>query len=123
MCQETAPGLLLGRALLTFRIETTRRTLYGEHYITSFMYRGRAANRHGHEGPRGRAMRVHPSITEERITDAGIASTFGLAQTGICVACGSDQDGVEPDARAYKCESCGQRAVYGAQELLSLPVA
>jgi hypothetical protein len=26
--------------------------------------------------------------------------------------------GVEPDARNYECEACGERAVYGAQELL-----
>jgi hypothetical protein len=26
--------------------------------------------------------------------------------------------GVEPDAREYECEACGEREVYGAQELL-----
>jgi hypothetical protein len=37
---------------------------------------------------------------------------------GICIACGAEQYGVEPDARSYSCESCDARKVYGAQELL-----
>ncbi len=39
---------------------------------------------------------------------------------GICIACGHEQEGVEPDARAYSCESCDARKVYGAEELLML---
>jgi predicted RNA-binding Zn-ribbon protein involved in translation (DUF1610 family) len=38
---------------------------------------------------------------------------------GFCTSCGSEQDGVEPDAHDYKCEACGQMAVYGAEELLT----
>jgi len=37
---------------------------------------------------------------------------------GFCTACGEEAYGVEPDARRYKCESCGERQVYGAEELL-----
>ena len=37
---------------------------------------------------------------------------------GICISCGDEQFGVEPDARKYTCESCGASKVYGAQELL-----
>ncbi len=37
---------------------------------------------------------------------------------GICISCGDEQFGVEPDARKYECESCGASKVYGAQELL-----
>jgi len=37
---------------------------------------------------------------------------------GICRSCGEEAYGVEPDARRYKCESCGARSVYGAEELL-----
>lgn len=36
---------------------------------------------------------------------------------GFCIACGEQQAGVEPDARKYKCESCGEWKVYGAEEL------
>ena len=37
---------------------------------------------------------------------------------GICLACGEEAYGVEPDARRYRCESCGKRMVYGAEECL-----
>lgn len=37
---------------------------------------------------------------------------------GWCVACGEEAEGVEPDAAHYECESCGERAVFGAEELL-----
>ena len=39
---------------------------------------------------------------------------------GICISCGDEQYGVEPDARKYECESCGKPKVYGAQELLMM---
>jgi len=37
---------------------------------------------------------------------------------GFCLACGAEAYGVEPDARKYECEECGERRVYGAEELL-----
>ena len=37
---------------------------------------------------------------------------------GFCIACGEEVYGVEPDARCYECESCGELKVYGAEELL-----
>ena len=37
---------------------------------------------------------------------------------GMCVACGEFTDGVEPDARRYECDSCGQPRVYGIEELV-----
>jgi len=37
---------------------------------------------------------------------------------GFCLACGADACGVEPDARKYECEVCGEAKVYGLQELL-----
>lgn len=37
---------------------------------------------------------------------------------GFCKVCGEEQYGCEPDARNYKCESCGEYAVFGAEELL-----
>lgn len=39
---------------------------------------------------------------------------------GMCIECGEEAFGVEPDARKYKCESCGKLAVYGAEELLMM---
>ena len=37
---------------------------------------------------------------------------------GMCIACGQDAYGVEPDAREYECESCAQLKVYGLEELV-----
>jgi hypothetical protein len=37
---------------------------------------------------------------------------------GFCIACGEEAYGVEPDARKYECEVCGEHKVYGAEELL-----
>jgi hypothetical protein len=39
-------------------------------------------------------------------------------QEGFCVECGAPRECCEPDAREYKCEACGELAVYGAQELI-----
>lgn len=38
--------------------------------------------------------------------------------TGFCINCGAEVDGVEPDARNYHCEECGQNKVFGAPEIL-----
>lgn len=47
---------------------------------------------------------------------------FSLDTTGFCVNCGEEQDGVEPDGRECGCESgcesCGERTVYGIEELM-----
>lgn len=63
-------------------------------------------------------MKAHKSLTVARIVDGVKRSTFGLADVGFCVACGKEAMGCEPDARKYRCESCGERGVYGAEELL-----
>lgn len=40
---------------------------------------------------------------------------------GYCIRCGDQHsDNCEPDARGYRCESCGVQAVYGTQELLMM---
>ena len=45
--------------------------------------------------------------------------TLHDAGVGFCLACGEEADGgIEPDARRYLCEACGQRKVYGLEELL-----
>lgn len=60
-------------------------------------------------------MKIHGSITLQRIIDSVEADD----QLGICLACGEDHDGyVEPDARKYTCGSCGQKQVYGTQEIM-----
>ena len=44
----------------------------------------------------------------------------GLDNPGFCLACGQEQDGCEPDARNYACESCGENRVFGAEEILMI---
>ncbi|MGH7077723.1 MAG: hypothetical protein ACREFU_06445 [Acetobacteraceae bacterium] len=61
---------------------------------------------------------VHPSITAERIADAVEREFVSLDNPGFCLACGAEAEGVEPDAEQYACEICGERAVYGAAEIL-----
>ena len=43
-----------------------------------------------------------------------------LSNPGICLACGEDQEGCEPDARNYECESCGEHKVFGAEEVVMM---
>ena len=63
-------------------------------------------------------MKYHPSITRDRVFDAVERHQTSLDNPGFCLACGTDIEGVEPDARRYECEACGERSVYGAEELL-----
>ena len=63
-------------------------------------------------------MRIHPSVTLERVTEAVERGHNLLDDPGFCVRCGAEAEGVEPDARAYECEACGRSGVYGAEELL-----
>jgi hypothetical protein len=63
-------------------------------------------------------MKLHPSITTERIVEACGRQLTTLDNPGFCTECGEEADGCEPDARNYECESCGAHAVFGAEELL-----
>ena len=63
-------------------------------------------------------MKVHSSITPEMICAVVEEQMFGLDNLGFCVSCGHEQEGCEPDAAKYECEECGERAVYGAEQLL-----
>lgn len=45
-------------------------------------------------------------------------SMFGMTDTGFCLACGTETIHIEPDARKVECEECGEKMVYGAEELL-----
>ena len=37
---------------------------------------------------------------------------------GVCVECHGTREGCEPDAREYKCPSCGLSTVYGVEWLM-----
>lgn len=63
-------------------------------------------------------MKIHKSITQAKIIDACQRRMTTLDNPGFCVACGNEQEGCEPDARRYECEACGEKQVYGSDELL-----
>ena len=60
------------------------------------------------------ACQLPTNLTLETILDAVKEDS----NTGFCIACGADAWGVEPDAREYHCQACGEFKVYGAEELL-----
>ena len=69
-------------------------------------------------------MKIHPNITVDLVTEAARRSMFGMDNPGFCNACGIEvESGCEPDMRKGLCESCGEHAVYGAEELLLYLVA
>ena len=42
---------------------------------------------------------------------------------GVCLECSAiTNSGVEPDARCYECECCGEPTVYGMEEALMMGV-
>lgn len=41
-----------------------------------------------------------------------------MMNLGFCVACGAEAEGVEPDARNYKCEECGKHRVFGCEQII-----
>lgn len=47
-----------------------------------------------------------------------LAMALNSRSSGFCLACGDEQNGVEPDARKYRCTSCGKHKVYGGEELV-----
>lgn len=63
-------------------------------------------------------MKMHESITPERVLAAVEAQMTSLDNPGFCTACGADAEGCEPDAQKLRCESCGAMSVYGAEDLL-----
>jgi hypothetical protein len=61
---------------------------------------------------------VHESVTLSRVTELVEREMYSLDNPGLCLVCGEEADGCEPDAARYTCESCDEPQVYGAAELL-----
>lgn len=57
---------------------------------------------------------IHSSVTKTRVYRAFARDDH----TGFCRACGFEQGGCEPDATDNECESCGERQVTGAEQLV-----
>jgi hypothetical protein len=53
-------------------------------------------------------MKIHPSVTPERVEAAVQREQTALDNPGFCIRCGADADGVEPDARKCECEICSE---------------
>ena len=64
-------------------------------------------------------MKLPANLTVDEVIEAVEADD----NLGYCLACGEQAMGVEPDARRYVCESCGEHKVYGAPEILIHVVA
>lgn len=63
-------------------------------------------------------MKLHPSLTAERIMESCARRRNSLDNPGFCIACGEEAEDCEPDAREYECLVCGENKVYGDEELL-----
>ena len=55
--------------------------------------------------------------------DVIVAAVEADDNLGFCILCGAESFNVEPDATNHPCESCGERGVYGAEQLLLYVVA
>jgi hypothetical protein len=62
---------------------------------------------------------MHKKITLKRIMAAVESGEY----LGFCLACGGENDGIEPDARDYECQLCDAHRVYGAEEILFMIAA
>ena len=60
----------------------------------------------------------HPTVTAERVMELCQRRMTSLDNPGICFACGEEAEGVEPDARRYICEACGEPRVYGCEDAM-----
>ena len=56
------------------------------------------------------------ALTEDKINDA-IERCQDGEFPGLCLHCGAEHDGVDPDGRNDMCDECGQKAVFGAEEI------
>jgi predicted RNA-binding Zn-ribbon protein involved in translation (DUF1610 family) len=43
-----------------------------------------------------------------------------MSYEGLCTLCGAEAYSVEPDVRKYVCAECGERGVYGLEELMMM---
>lgn len=62
----------------------------------------------------------HASVTEDRLSEMVERRMCSLDNPGVCLTCGTEVDGVEPDAADYECEACGEPTVFGADEALMM---
>ena len=57
-------------------------------------------------------------ITVDQLLDAVERRDSSLDNPGFCIACGIEVEGCDPDSRELECHECGEKTVYGAEEIL-----
>jgi hypothetical protein len=57
-------------------------------------------------------------LSRQQVIDRCMEIVEADEMLGICISCGAEKDGCEPDARRYTCDECGKPKVYGAEEIL-----
>jgi hypothetical protein len=62
------------------------------------------------------------TLPRDLTTDRIFEAVESDEHMGFCLACGAEAYGVEPDARGYRCEECGEPRVFGAEEILLMVV-
>lgn len=62
----------------------------------------------------------HHSINGKLLSEMVERRMASLDNPGVCLSCGIEADGVEPDATGYECEACGEPTVFGAEEALMM---
>jgi hypothetical protein len=70
--------------------------------------------RESYKAKSGRTL-YRPVVEETELRHSLFADNLGF-----CLECGAETDGVEPDARKYRCDDCGMPMVYGLEELLMM---
>jgi len=59
-------------------------------------------------------MKLHETVTTDRVLEAAQRSMFGTDNPGICIECGEDQEGCEPDAELFPAGAGMNRCGRGA---------
>jgi hypothetical protein len=54
----------------------------------------------------------------QEILEQAMAAMATDQYIGFCLSCGTEHDGIEPDARRYHCDACDNDSVYGAEEIV-----
>jgi len=57
-------------------------------------------------------------VVNTEILNAAIAAMEADEYLGFCLDCGAEHGQVEPDAERYECKCCGERKVYGAEQIV-----
>ncbi len=66
------------------------------------------------------AVKVETKIKRRAMRIEATSEDIQEGTLGACLACGEQAYGVEPDAREYECDSCGEKKVYGLEEILMM---